>query len=96
MQKILNLPMAAYGLANDNQIPIRFSQELPAPAARYNRFIRIRGHCNCDEISFACGDGSPDRDSFGTNRQTKRSVLNIGAHNHGLRPAFERRADSEF
>jgi len=96
MRKILNLPLAAYGRANDNQIRSEFSQELPACSARHDRLIRIRRHSNRNKIPFSTHNCGTDRDSFGANRLTERPVLNVSAGKNSARLAFDGRSDSEF
>src|SRR5438105_3748399 len=56
MGEIVDLPVAVYRRANDNQIWSEFSQELPTSSAGGDRFGRVRCDRDCDELPFPRGD----------------------------------------
>ena len=95
MGKILDLLVPLHRCANDNQIWGKFSQELPASTARYDRFGRVGNHSDRDEFPLSCRDSTADRDSLGTNRQPIRDIFDIAADKNIARFALNSRSNGK-
>ncbi len=95
MGKILDLLVPLHRCANDNQIRSKFSQELPAGTARYDRFGCVGNHSDRDEFPLSCRDSTADRDSLGTNRQPIRDIFDIAADKNIARFALNSRSNGK-
>ena len=95
MGKILDLLVPLHRCANDNQIPGKFSQELPAGTARYDWFGGVGNHSDRDEFPLSCRDSTADRDSLGTNRQPIRDIFDVAADKNIARFTLKSRSNGK-